>query len=84
MRFCGNSHNSWDFRNQFTEIFKVFWWNFGKIDTKFWRNLREIEKKIWTDFRKIMETLLGKTEVVLNWGWGYYEKIFENFDVKRL
>ncbi len=45
---------------------------------KFRRNLREIEKKIWTDSRKIMETLLGKAEVIRNWYW-YYEEILENF-----
>ncbi len=26
-----------------------------------------------------METLLGKTEVIRNWRWRYYEEILENF-----
>ncbi len=40
---------------------------------------REIEKKITTDSRKIMETLLGKTKVIRNWRWWYYEEILERF-----
>ncbi len=40
-----------------------------------------MEKKILNDPRKIVETLLGKTEVIRNWYWYYKEikkKIFWN------
>ncbi len=42
------------------------------------RNLKEIEKKILNDSMKIMETLLGKVEVIRNWCW-YYEEILKSF-----
>ncbi len=54
--------------NQLVKVLKVFWWNVKKIVRKYFKKyLRKIEKKILNDFRKIMETLLGKIEVIRNY-----------------
>ncbi len=53
--------------------------NFGKIASKFWRNLKEIEKTILNDSGKIMETLLGKTEVIRNLYRWYKVEILKSF-----
>ncbi len=79
-KYCKSfKENSWGSWNQLVEVLDVFPWNFGKIERKFLRNLRKIEKKILNDPReKIMETLLGKTEVIWNWCCWYYEEILES------